>query len=101
MCELALNLSSVATVLYNVADSTVGVIPVTTVDSETDALPSDFLTHAKGSKLLNKRVYLGVDAAYDAKKMHGLPVGIQVVGRPWEEEKVLAMMGQVEKALGR
>ena len=37
---------------------------------------------------------------YDADKMHGLPVGVQVVGRRLEEEKVLAVMKRVEDALG-
>ena len=32
--------------------------------------------------------------------MHGLPVGVQVVGRRLEEEKVLALMSRVEDALG-
>lgn len=32
--------------------------------------------------------------------MHGLPVGVQVVGRRLEEEKVLALMGRVEEVLG-
>jgi Asp-tRNA(Asn)/Glu-tRNA(Gln) amidotransferase A subunit family amidase len=32
--------------------------------------------------------------------MHGLPVGVQVVGRRLEEEKVLAIMKRVEDALG-
>jgi Asp-tRNA(Asn)/Glu-tRNA(Gln) amidotransferase A subunit family amidase len=29
-----------------------------------------------------------------------MPVSIQVVGRKWEDEKVLAMMNVVEEALG-
>lgn len=37
---------------------------------------------------------------YDADKMHGLPVGIQVIGQRLEEEKVLALMKRVEEALG-
>lgn len=37
---------------------------------------------------------------YDADKMHGLPVGVQIVGRRLEEEKVLAIMQRVENALG-
>jgi Asp-tRNA(Asn)/Glu-tRNA(Gln) amidotransferase A subunit family amidase len=37
---------------------------------------------------------------YDADKMHGLPVGVQVVGRRLEEEKVIAVMKRVEDALG-
>ena len=32
--------------------------------------------------------------------MHGLPVGVQIVGRRLEEEKVLAIMSRVEDALG-
>ena len=32
--------------------------------------------------------------------MHGLPVGVQVVGRRLEEEKVLAVMKMIEDALG-
>lgn len=32
--------------------------------------------------------------------MHGLPVGVQVIGRRLEEEKVLALMERVEDALG-
>jgi hypothetical protein len=90
---------SIGTVLYNVADSTVGVLPVTTVDSTLDQLPTDFLHNAKGSKLINKRVYVGSGAAYDADKMHGLPVGVQIVGPAWQEEKMIAMMRQVEAAL--
>jgi len=30
----------------------------------------------------------------------GLPIGVQIVGRPWEEEKVLAVAAEVEKAAG-
>lgn len=37
---------------------------------------------------------------YDANEMHGLPVGVQVIGRRLEEEKVLALMKRVEDALG-
>jgi amidase len=32
--------------------------------------------------------------------MHGLPVGVQVVGKPWEEEKVLALMKELEGLVG-
>lgn len=77
-------------------DSTAGVVPVTRVDADRDALPPNFLDGAQGSWLLNKKVYGTSDPAYDAKKMHGLPVGVQIVGRQWEEEKVLAAMKIVE-----
>lgn len=42
----------------------------------------------------------GAYKLYDAQAMHGLPVGIQVIGRRLEEEKVLAIMKRVEEALG-
>lgn len=37
---------------------------------------------------------------YNADDMHGLPVGVQVIGRRLEEEKVLSLMKRVEDALG-
>jgi Asp-tRNA(Asn)/Glu-tRNA(Gln) amidotransferase A subunit family amidase len=30
----------------------------------------------------------------------GLPIGVQVVGRPWEEEVVLAVAAKIEQACG-
>ena len=37
--------------------------------------------------------------AYDAEDMHGLPLGVQVVGKRLEEEKVLEGMKIIEAAL--
>lgn len=90
---------SVGTILYNVVDSTVGVLPVTRVDAERDAAPADILTGSTGSWLLERRVYGTADPAYDASKMHGLPVGVQIVGQAWEEEKVLKIMELVEQSV--
>ncbi|XAO27235.1 hypothetical protein I312_106077 [Cryptococcus bacillisporus CA1280] len=93
----------IGTVLFNVVDSTVGVLPITRVNRDLDALPADYLKDSKGSKLLEKRVYIGKpgkeDPTYDAEKMHGLPVGVQVVGKAWEEEKVLKMMKVLDNML--
>lgn len=75
-------------------DYTAGVLPVTHVDKELDRLPSDFNI----GKL--NGVAKGAYKLYDADKMHGLPVGVQVVGRRLEEEKVLAVMKRLEDALG-
>lgn len=63
--------------LFNAADSTVGVLPVTRVDSEVDSIPPDFLDGPMTDRswILEKRVYGGANPAYDAEKMHGLPVG--------------------------
>lgn len=41
----------------------------------------------------------GAYANYDADAMHGLPVGVQVVGQRLEEEKVIEGMKVVEDAL--
>ncbi|KAI0004048.1 amidase signature enzyme [Xylariaceae sp. FL0662B] len=83
------------TFLFNVLDYTCGCVPVTHVDKILDKLPPSF-----NIKKLNG-VAQGAYKLYDAEAMHGLPVGIQVVGRRLEEEKVLAIMKQVEEALGK
>jgi Asp-tRNA(Asn)/Glu-tRNA(Gln) amidotransferase A subunit family amidase len=83
------------TFLFNLLDYTAGVLPVTHVDPEEDALPSDFQL-----KKLNG-VAQGAYKHYDAEKMAGLPVAVQVIGRRLEEEKVLAIMERVEDALDK
>ncbi|KAG9559226.1 amidase signature enzyme, partial [Aureobasidium melanogenum] len=80
------------TFLFNLLDYTCGIIPVTKVDATVDALPKDFVINANG-------VAKGAYKHYDATKMAGLPVAVQVVGRRLEEEKVLAVMERVEQAL--
>lgn len=69
-------------------------MPVTHVDRTKDQLPAGF-----NYKKLNG-VAQGAYKLYDADDMHGLPVGVQVIGRRLEEEKVLALMKRVEDALG-
>lgn len=78
-------------------DYAAGVLPVSFVDGQTDALPRDFMNSAeyKNMGLISKGGY----SVYDAEAMHGLPVGVQVVGRRFEEEKVLQGMKIVEDAL--
>ena len=100
-----------ATLLYNVVDSPVGVVPVTRVRAAADAATTEW-TDARvgpghGSPVLEGLLYGKPDARgvgrggfYDADKMAGVPVGVQVVGRPWEEERVVAMMRVIDGALG-
>ncbi|KAI9566910.1 amidase signature domain-containing protein [Boletus coccyginus] len=89
------------TILYNVVDSPVGIVPVTRVKPTTDALPADFVVGAGGtSTILEKEMYAGPKPAYDATAMEGIPVGVQIVGKKWEDEKVLQMMKVVDDALG-
>jgi Asp-tRNA(Asn)/Glu-tRNA(Gln) amidotransferase A subunit family amidase len=69
-------------------------MPITHVDKALDQLPSNF-----SLKKLNGVAY-GAYKHYDAAAMHGLPVGVQVVGQRLEEEKVLAVMKRIEDSLG-
>lgn len=81
------------TFLFNLLDYTAGIVPVTKVDAERDALaPSLDIWKMNG-------VARGAFKHYDAKAMAGLPVAVQVIGRRLEEEKVLACMEVLEAAL--
>ena len=76
---------------------------MTRVDPELDAVPKDWLTTNAGdtpsSGDINKVLY-GDKWGYDATAMEGLPVGIQLVGKRWEDEKVIEVMKVVDDALG-
>lgn len=81
------------TFLFNLLDYSAGVLPVTRVDPAADMLsPSVRVSRMNG-------VARGAYKHYDAVRMAGLPVAVQVVGRRLEEEKVLAVMGVLEAAL--
>lgn len=81
------------TFLFNLLDYSAGVLPVTKVDKSKDQLPVGF-----NVKKLN-RVAKGAYTNYNADRMHGLPVGVQIVGQRLEEEKVLKGMKIIEEAL--
>ena len=78
-------------------DYAAGVLPVTHVDRNLDQLPADFASSEYFQSLSS--VAKGAYSVYDAEKMHGLPLGVQVVGRRLEEEKVLEGMQVIETAL--
>ncbi|KAG6856929.1 hypothetical protein H0H87_012180 [Tephrocybe sp. NHM501043] len=69
------------TTIFSLLDYTAGVIPVTFVNKELDCLPADF----KVDSPLGTLAY----SVYDVNDMHGLPLGVQIVGRRLEEERVL------------
>jgi len=130
---------AVGTMLYNIVDSTVGVIPVTRVDPELDQLTEEWEGPAPlkskksrseatlagkavatekgadnttegsdgsglhGSKMFETAVYygsMGEPKVYRPDEMDGLPVGIQVVGRPFDDEKIIALMSLIDDLLG-
>ena len=72
-------------------------LPITHVDRALDALAST----SKPSSYRNAveaGVYRG-PRAYDVDAMHGLPVGVQIVGQRLEEERVLVGMQIIEGLL--
>jgi amidase len=89
-----------ATLIYNIVDSPVGIIPVTRVDPARDEVSDEWrAAPGNGSKIIEGEIY-GPKGAYKPSAMNGLPVGVQVVGQPWGEEKVLAIMHVVDAVLG-
>uniref|UniRef100_A0A8C5ZXG3 Fatty-acid amide hydrolase 1 n=1 Tax=Marmota marmota marmota TaxID=9994 RepID=A0A8C5ZXG3_MARMA len=79
------------TVLYNCLDFPAGVVPVTTVTAEDEAQ----MEHYRGyfgdiwDKVLKKAM----------KNSVGLPVAVQCVALPWQEEMCLRFMREVEQLM--
>jgi hypothetical protein len=70
------------------------------VDPSKDVTPSEWLQASQGSRIVESFVYGGRKPVYDPVAMSGLPVGVQVIGRRWEDEKVVSMMKIVDNVLG-
>lgn len=91
------------------------------MDPALDSLTEEWWRDPKGhgTKIFEADIYKG--GIYDPVKMKGLPlgglvtqlflssakklmdyvlIGVQIVGRNWEDEKVIAIMHVVDKALG-
>lgn len=80
------------TEVLNLLDYTALVIPITHADKNVD----------------EHHVYVPVSAkdlrnwtAYDKEVYDGAPVGIQIVGRVYEEERIIGVAEIVEQALGK
>lgn len=79
------------TLLYNCLDFPAGVVPVTTVTAEDEAQ----MEHYRGyfgdiwDKMLQKAM----------RKSVGLPVAVQCVALPWQEELCLRFMREVERLM--
>lgn len=76
------------TMLYNIVDFPAGVLPVTTVTNEDEEALKKYEGHHKDmwDKLLKEAVSDSV----------GLPVAVQCVALPWQEEQCLRLMKEVE-----
>ena len=77
--------------LHSQLDYPAGVLPITHVDRDLDRLTGAF----KPRNAIESSSY----KIYNAEAMHGLPVGVQIVGRRLEEEKVLEGMKVIEGLL--
>eukprot|EP00058_Branchiostoma_floridae_P009644 XP_002595132.1 hypothetical protein BRAFLDRAFT_67914 [Branchiostoma floridae] len=74
--------------IFNLLDFPAGVVPVTMVTEEDDRLLDDW--HGYGNDLMDKIIKETTRGAV------GLPVAVQCVALPWQEEKCLRLMKEVE-----
>jgi fatty acid amide hydrolase len=79
-------LASSYSILFNATQMPAGIVPVTRVrEDETERAPDTDLL---------ERHAAGVDA-----RSAGLPVGVQIAGRPWRDHEVLAAMMAIESEI--
>ncbi len=90
-----LNFTASYTVLWNLLDYSAGVLPVTTVDSSKDK--ADERQPFSRQNVLEHFV----SKFYDAEEMKGLPVGVQIVAPPYQEETVLQAMNIIDRVLNK
>jgi fatty acid amide hydrolase len=81
-------LASSYSILFNATQMPAGVVPVTRVREDEAERPRD-------ADVLERHA-AGVDA-----RSAGLPVGVQIAGRPWRDNEVVAAMMAVESEVSR
>ncbi|KAJ5565949.1 Amidase [Penicillium sp. DV-2018c] len=84
------------TSIWNLLGYAALAMPVTTVDREKDAPDEEWMGHVprNAGDEFNK-------AQYDIELVEGMPVGVQVVGGRFGEEKCVAVAKSIEQALQR
>lgn len=78
---------------WNLLDYPGVVFPVTTVDSQKDPKDVDYEPKNAEDKFCHE--------LYDPEVYANAPVGLQIVGRRQYDEKVLAALVEIERAMGR
>ena len=110
LVDIAFASDSFYTTLCNAMDYACTVFPVTFVDLEKDTPrpPHDFYNHEDEAiyKLcMLQSLFPGMISADlppdDPQLFPGTPVGLQLIGRPQEEEAVIAMTEIVDNALNK
>ena len=75
---------------------------MTHVDPEKDKITEEWINGPDhGSVIWEGGLFTWKNGLYNPEEMKGIPVGIQIAGRKWEEKKLLAMMRVVDEALGK
>jgi Asp-tRNA(Asn)/Glu-tRNA(Gln) amidotransferase A subunit family amidase len=69
------------------------VFPVTTVDAEKDKIDTTYLPKNTQDKFVYEM--------YTPEKFQNAPVSLQIIGRRNYDEKVIAALVEMEKAMGR
>lgn len=69
------------------------VFPVTTVDSDLDVVDVDYTPKNAQDKFVHDM--------YNPATFKNAPVSLQIIGRRQEDEKVLAALVEIERAMGR
>ncbi|KAJ7141348.1 amidase signature domain-containing protein [Mycena epipterygia] len=98
-----LSMMSASTLAYNLLDSPSGVFPVTHVKAAIDELTDEWINGlGHGSSMCESELYFkGKKPLYDPTAMDGMPIRVQIIGRTWEDEKILVMMRVVDDGLGK
>jgi amidase len=88
------------TFIWNLLDYVAGVVPVTIINAEKDKLVT--LSSSSSDTNANSSIRLleaELEHAYNAEKMAGLPVGVQIITPRYHEAEALRGMKIVESAL--
>ncbi|XP_066301801.1 fatty-acid amide hydrolase 1-like [Branchiostoma lanceolatum] len=95
------------TLLFNLLNFPAGVVPVTTVTEEDDSRLDDTSGDLRTDPLIRKFACVSCIMIYKAcclpqttKGGVGLPVAVQCVALPWQEERCLRLMKEVETLCG-
>jgi amidase len=78
---------------WNLLDYPGVVFPVTKVDSQLDPIDIQYVPKNEQDAF--------VHAMYSPETFAGAPVSLQIVGRRQEDEKVIAALVEIERAMGR